>query len=567
MYWCQRGAMNLNGIVGCFAMTEIGHGSNVAGIETTAVFDAAADQFVVNTPSLTATKWWIGGAAHSATHSTVFARLIVSGKDYGVKPFVVPLRDPATYQLLPGINIGDCGMKMGRNGIDNGWIQFTNVRIPRTYLLMKYTKVSREGTVVEPALNQLAYGALIQGRVAMVSDSANVAQKALTIAIRYGVVRRQFASTGNSEMVKDSPLAPVETQLLDYTIHQHRLMPLLAQAYAMHFTGQEMTRIYDSLMEKLDVLKPGDKNTAAVIDALKETHATSAGLKAFCTWNCLSTIESCRQTLGGHGYSSYTGLAQMYNDFAVQCSWEGDNTILTLQSGRYLIGCYRDALAGKIQPAGVGYLNNLDVNLSKKCKASKPEQIVDLDSIGDAFDVVSVNLVKKVGDDFEACLKRGMDIESAYEETAISRLFTAKAHTLGYLFHRFHDGVKRSPPSLKPVLSNICALYGLFNIQESAGNFLQYGYYSPLHIDYVKAKVLDLCRELRKNAIGLTDAFNLPDFLLNSPFGRYDGDVYTHYFAHVRAQNPPTHPPVYFDKLIKPLLFRKEVDMGEPEEE
>lgn len=95
-------------------------------METTATFDEASDQFIIHTPTLTATKWWIGrldvivgGAAHSATHAAVFARLIVGGKDYGVKPFVgififiiVPLRNPNDYTLKHGINIGDCGAKM-----------------------------------------------------------------------------------------------------------------------------------------------------------------------------------------------------------------------------------------------------------------------------------------------------------------------------------------------------------------------------------------------------------------------------------------------------------------------
>ena len=143
-YWVGRGAGDFRGIIGCYAMTELGHGSNVAGIETTATFDHESDEFVIHTPSLTATKWWIGGAAESATHSTVFANLIVDGKRYGVKPFVVPLRDPETFSLLPGVTIGDCGAKMGRNAIDNGWIQFTQVRIPRTNMLMRYTQVSRE---------------------------------------------------------------------------------------------------------------------------------------------------------------------------------------------------------------------------------------------------------------------------------------------------------------------------------------------------------------------------------------------------------------------------------------
>lgn len=128
--------------IGCFGMTEMGHGSNVPGLETTATFDESTDEFIIHTPSLTATKWWIGGAAESALLCVVFANMIVRGKRFGVKPFIVRLRDDH-FNVLPGIRIGEIGPKMGRNGIDNGWIQFTFVRVPRSALLNKYTQVSR----------------------------------------------------------------------------------------------------------------------------------------------------------------------------------------------------------------------------------------------------------------------------------------------------------------------------------------------------------------------------------------------------------------------------------------
>lgn len=81
---------------------------------------------------------------------------------------------------------------MGRHGIDNGWIQFTHVRIPRSHMLMKYTKVLSNGKLIEPPMAQLAFGALITGRVSMITDSGNIAKKALTIAVRYAAIRRQF---------------------------------------------------------------------------------------------------------------------------------------------------------------------------------------------------------------------------------------------------------------------------------------------------------------------------------------------------------------------------------------
>ncbi|EGF79196.1 hypothetical protein BATDEDRAFT_89509 [Batrachochytrium dendrobatidis JAM81] len=545
-FWVSKGAVTLNGLVGCFAMTELGHGSNVAGLETTATYDEASEEFIIHTPNLTATKWWIGGAAQTATHSVVFARLIVKGRDYGVKNFIVQLRDPTTFALFPGIVIGDIGAKMGRHGVDNGWIQFTHVRIPRSHMLMKHTKVKSNGQVIEPPLQQLTYGALISGRVTMVVDSGNISKKALTIALRYAAIRRQFGAR---------PGVP-ETRLLDYVIHQHRLIPLLAQAFAMHFTGVEVQSIYDNLMVQMETLRPGDKNIPQILDHLKEVHGTSAGLKAFCTWSALNVIDQCRQSLGGHGYSAYAGLSSLYGDFAVQCTWEGDNTILTLQAGRYLIGCYREAKAGKKQAGGVAYLNELDSFLKIRCLAKNATEI-SMEMIGQAHWLVAANVIKAAGENFEASLKRGLKEDAAYEECSQARLYAAKIHSYGYLFHRFKDGVLKAPANLQPILTKLCLLYGLYNISENTGPFLQYEFFTSLQIEWVKARVSELCKEIRVDAIPLTDSFNYSDFIINSPLGKYNGDVYQAYFDIINAAHPPAKVPSYFQSEIYPLLHRK----------
>jgi acyl-CoA oxidase len=256
-------------------------------------------------------------------------------------------------------------------------------------------------------MQQLAYGALITGRVSMVVDSGNMSKKALVIAIRYGLTRRQFGAKPGQE----------ETLLMDYPIHQYRLMPLLAQAYAMHFTGKEVQRIYDKLMQTLESLNPDDKQGMhEAIEQLKAVHGTSAGLKAFCTWNCLNTIDQCRQACGGHGYSAYTGLASMYSDFAVQCTWEGDNTILTLQAGRYLISCYRESQSGKKQHGGVAYLNDLATLIKSRSEARTAADLLDLKDIGKAYHAVSAHVIQKAGQAFEQARQKGLKDDEAYEE-------------------------------------------------------------------------------------------------------------------------------------------------------
>ncbi|KAJ2455419.1 fatty-acyl coenzyme A oxidase [Coemansia sp. RSA 2336] len=560
-YWMEQGAFTMQGITGCFGMTELGHGSNVAGLETTATYDPNTDEFDVHSPTLTATKWWIGGAAHTATHCAVYAQLIVNGKRYGTKTFVVQLRDTKTFELMPGVNIGDLGKKMGRDQIDNGWIRFTHVRIPRSHMLMKHTKVLRSGEVIEPPLAQLAYGALIQGRVSMVSDSANVAKRALTIATRYASVRRQFSD--------GTPGAP-ETKLIDYPIHQHRLLPLMAQTFAMVFAAREMTASYQNLMSQLNEL--GDSKGAdadAAIKNLKETHATSAGLKAFCTWMCLNIIDQCRQSLGGHGYSAYTGLSQAYSDFAVHCTWEGDNTILTLQCGRYLVATALDARKGQPLPANLAYLKNAlsadgkELKV-KPCVGDSAAVIGSLDTLQAAWSSVAANAIVNAVRDFEAGLAKGLSKDNAYEFSSASRLHAARMHTYTYLLHRFAAQVEKSPQALRPVLTLLAQLFGAHSAINHSGEFLQSGFYSGAQIETLKGFVNNACAQVRPDAVPLTDAFGYTDYVVNSPLGRYDGDVYEKYFELVTSLNPQKPIP-YFDSLIRPLLERTNESQPGPE--
>jgi acyl-CoA oxidase len=549
-YWIEQGALNMQGMFGCFAMTELGHGSNVQGVETTATLDLDTDEFVIHTPTLTATKWWIGGAAHTATHAVVFAQLIVKGKNHGVKSFVVPLRDPKDFSLKIGVTIGDCGKKMGRDGIDNGYIQFSHVRIPRSYLLMKYTKVDSEGNVTKPPLDQVGYGALMNGRVSMVRDGAIFAFKALTIALRYAAVRRQFSS---------SPGQP-ETKLLDYPIHQHRLIPLLAKAFALRFTANEVKAIYENLLEVIDQAKSPESLKAAM-NVMKEAHATSAGLKAFSTWECLDIIERCRQACGGHGYSSYTGLANMYQDFAVQCTWEGDNTILTLQLGRYLIQSYLNRNKGDLPP-GIQYLNLLSSpeKMKSTCKSNSVDDLINLNTLVQAWDLACASCARDAGEAYQNAVKQGQTPEQAFEFASIERLRAAKIHTNGYTIKQFAQSLQNAPKSLQPILTRLAQLHAVNTTVEFSGELLQVGYFNPEQMSIIRDQVKTLCTEIRKDVIPLVDSFGFSDYVVNSPLGRYDGDVYTAYFDLVQRNNPPVHPPPYFESLIKPLLQSKSED-------
>ncbi|XP_076918938.1 acyl-coenzyme A oxidase 3, peroxisomal-like [Bidens hawaiensis] len=131
-------------VKGCFAMTGLGHGSNVRGIETITRYDASTSEFIINTPCESAQKYWIGGAANHATHTIVFSQLEINGVNDGMHAFIAQIRDE-NGNVCPNVRIADCGHKIGLNGADNGRIWFDNLRIPRENLLNSVADVSPDG--------------------------------------------------------------------------------------------------------------------------------------------------------------------------------------------------------------------------------------------------------------------------------------------------------------------------------------------------------------------------------------------------------------------------------------
>lgn len=546
-FWVKKGSLSVKKFYGSFSMTELGHGSNLVGLETTATFDRDADEFVINTPNVAATKWWIGGAADTATHTAVFARLIVDGEDHGVKTFVVQLRDVETHNLMPGIAVGDCGKKMGRQGTDNGWIQFTHVRIPRPNMLMRYCHVDSDGNVTEPMMAQMAYGALLAGRVGMAMDSYFTSRKFLTISLRYATIRRAFAAGGGQE-----------TKLIDYPYHQRRLLPLMAQTYAIKCTADKVREQFVKVTDMLLNLDVSDQEAVpkAIAEA-KELFSVSAGVKAITTWACAHTIDQCRQACGGHGYSAYNGFGRAYSDWVIQCTWEGDNNILCLSAGRALVQSNRAVRAGKPVGGPTAYL---------AAPAGPPKlagrNLYDPKVMIGAWETVSRALINRTTDEYEALAKTGLSTAQAYEELSQQRFLCTRIHTRLHMVKNFYERIAEEGTEFtKGPLTLLANLYAFWSVEEEAGIFLREAYITPQELKYISAEIRKQLLEVRKDVIGYTDAFNVPDFFLNSAIGRADGDVYKNYFNKVNTQNPPQNPrPPYYESVIRPFLFRKDED-------
>ncbi|KAL8451410.1 hypothetical protein Emag_002755 [Eimeria magna] len=181
-------------ILGTYAQTELGHGSNVSCLETEAVLDLEADEWVLNTPSLTATKWWVGGLAKSCTHCILMARLKIKDKDYGVHPFILQIRDLNDHRSLPGVSLNHIGQKMGYQGMDNGSLRLKGVRIPRTQLLMRFCEVKKDGTYVTKGDKKLLYSTLTFTRKQIILSAGANLSRSVVVAVRYSSSRAAAAA-------------------------------------------------------------------------------------------------------------------------------------------------------------------------------------------------------------------------------------------------------------------------------------------------------------------------------------------------------------------------------------
>uniref|UniRef100_A0A1A8PNJ9 Acyl-coenzyme A oxidase n=1 Tax=Nothobranchius rachovii TaxID=451742 RepID=A0A1A8PNJ9_9TELE len=526
-------------IIGTYAQTEMGHGTHLRGLETTATFDPATQEFVLNSPTVSSIKWWPGGLGKSSNHAIVIAQLYSLGNCHGLHAFIVPIRDMSTHQPLPGIVVGDIGPKFGFSEVDNGFLKLENVRIPRENMLMKYAKVEADGSYVKPPSSKLTYGTMVFVRSIIVGESARALAKSTTIAIRYSAVRHQ------SEIRPGEP----EPQILDYQTQQYKLFPLLATAYAFSFVGQYMSKIYHRIS--------GDINDGDFSE-LPELHALSAGLKAFTTWVANSGIEVCRMSCGGHGYSRSSALPDIYVAFTPTCTYEGENTVMMLQTARYLVKSYRQAKEGQQLSGIVSYLNeSQNRRLQPQAVAAQPPvvDVNDLSSLVEVYKQRAAILVEMAAKSIHQELERGKSQEDAWNGSAIELVRASDAHCHYVVVKVFSEKLGEvGDTAIHSVLSTLALLYAMHGITENSGDFLLAGLLSAPQVLQISVRIKELLSQLRPNAVALVDAFDIHDKKLNSVLGRFDGNVYENMFEWAR-RSPLNATEVHesFHKYLKPL--------------
>lgn len=525
-------------IIGCYAQTELGHGSNVRGLETTATWNPEDKTFTIHSPHLTASKWWIGSLGRTANHAVVMAQLIVGGKSYGPTPFCVQIRDLKSHEPLENIHIGDIGPKFGYNTMDNGFLLFNKVKVPHISMLARFAHVDpNTNKFARRGSPTLVYGTLTWVRSTIVMQAGSVLARGVTIATRYAAVRRQFQD-------RDAPAGEAETPVLNYTMVQIRLLPLLAATFALHFTGKSMMDMYQENKKKMESggkqdssnRGAGPEETQAGSDLLADLHASSCALKSLSSTIAAEGLEACRRACGGHGYSSFSGIGPWYADYLPTITWEGDNYMLTQQVARYLLKSARSVLNGE-KPT-----NDTTTILTEF--QSRRNIGCAFDIIGSNEDLVAAFAWRVSFLTFEASKHRD-EQKKAWNDLLVDFYRLSKAHAQWMVVKNNLSALQKIKAEGKvdketfAVLMNLFRLFALHTLEQEGSEFYASGACSKHQIQLARTNtVMQLLKEIRPHAIRLVDSWGFDDWVLDSSLGREDGRVYEDMFYRASELNP-----------------------------
>ena len=523
-------------MIGCYAQTELGHGSNVRALETTATFLPERDggqpggSFVINSPTLTSTKFWPGTLGRTANHAMVIARLIDGdGVDRGMHNFLVPLRSMDTHMLLPGVTTGDIGPKIGYNVMDNGFASFDNVMIPRRNMAMRFASVDESGTytkkTVSDATSKVAYITMMQVRAYICNEAGKNLAMACAIVIRYSAVRRQgYREDGMTER-----------QILDYRQQQHRLFPLVAASYCFFFTGKKVLEHLKGI-ESLLV-----SNGTVTKTEVADLHASTSALKSFTTTVAADGIEDCRKACGGHGFLQCSGLPELITTYLQNPTVEGDNQMLPQQVFKVLLKLVQAVESGEdlsgYDKCESRYLipsleSVVHSGSRERCRASCEADLLDLPTLLLAFRHRAARLLVEAASNVQTSVMGGKSMEDAWNEALVQMARVSRGYSLFLLLNNFMNGISDEErnatvgPNEVAVLNDLARLFALYWMEKDMGDFLEDGYFSAEQAHWVRSNVIKLLEVIRPNAVALVDARDFSDFRLKSALGRFDGDVY-----------------------------------------
>ena len=484
--------------IGAYAQTELAHGSDVQHLQTEAVYNPKTNTFTLNNKEIQSYKWWPGELGHLSNIAIVYAKTIVNGKKVGVLPFIVQIRDFETHKVLKGVNVGDIGSKFGYAEKENGFLWFDNYEVPRSNLLNRFFDISEKGSLKVNGNPKIMYAAMMKVRVFLVHSSGYTLGKGLAVAIRYANIRSQFKNEDG-----------VEETIINYQLQQYKLFPLLAKTYAIIFGYQA---INDLVLEINQKIQTGD------FSKLQECHILLSGAKAMYTWWTNSGLTVCMQCCGGHGYSHYSGIPYLITSFSPNCILEGENTILLMQVGRYLMKCAGNILRGKTKKI-VGHITYL--LKGEEHESFKVENSIDfIRNPMNMLRLLQKGCYHLINHTLEHFMTNTVDeryLEAFNKKSGIRIFECAKLHTIMFTLEFFIKKINSLPKTKSTeAFTNLSLLFAIEQVLENCNLFTAFDMFNGEFVSLMKEVNSSLLESLKYDSLVLAEIFAPDDYMLFS---------------------------------------------------
>lgn len=435
---------------------------------------------------------------------------------------------------MKGITIGEIGTKVGFNSVNNGYLGFDKVRIPLKNMLMKNAKVSETGDYKKAKSSVLAYGTMTYIRVGIIIDETAFMANAATIAMRYSTVRRQ------------SPIDPnlPEPKIIEHVTQQMKVFPVIAKTVVFKLVAENLWNTYVQVTAELE---------KGNLTRLPELHALSCCLKAVCTDEATEAVEVCRRACGGHGYLASSGFVDIYKMVTAAQTYEGENTVLLLQTARFLMKSWSQALNGEKLTPTVAYLQKFVGRTEKRENwDGSPSGVLR------ALQSTAAGKIANAYKHLEA-RKKVMSFEEAANQSGIELAKASELHCQVFLmqtaFTALESSAKKVSASFSYILKDILELFAVDLAMKQLGNLLQFVNVSSADVERLQNRLESVLKRFRNNAIGIVDGFDIPDTVLASTLGAYDGNVYERLLEAAKT-SPLNQEDVNksFDLYLKPFM-------------
>lgn len=479
-------------VVCAYAQTELAHGSDVQSLQTTATLDTKTREWVINTPNVGAYKWWPGELANVANAAIVYCNASIDGKSIGVLPFIMYIRCPETHKPLPGIEVGDIGPKLGYFPKENGFLAFTNFRVPFDSLLARFFHVDNKNHFSIIGNEKIIYSSMLKVRICLLSTSALTLARACCIATRYSFIRKQFKDSNGQEI-----------PIINYQLQQNKLFPLIAKSYVMISNYHIISKLIQQ--SNRNILQNKD------FSLLQECHVYLAGAKSFYTQWCSNGLNVCMQSCGGHGYSQYSGIPYLIQTFAPNTILEGENTMLSLQVSRFLLKNYGALMSGKEDKIKGQALFMTKASEFEKYPIASKDKLKCRKCVSVLFQKLALQLIEEIGSKFAEKLGELDRLTIQNKVLGIKLFELGKIHTIGFsIENAFNYADKVEHRGTKQAIESLIFFFIYDMLIENANIFVSQGCITPEVLCWVRELYEEGLEDIKPDCLSLIDAF-IPD--------------------------------------------------------